>query len=93
VVVPTSKKQFWRPEALRLRKVHGWMIFVHLAFLLFIDNYFYGFELMTYIWDFILVWFNFYNYMTLNKLIVGAQVVVQIMGTFIALTHFQRVFL
>ena len=69
------------------------MIPIHLTFLCFIDYNVYGLEIMVFVVDFVLLWMNFVNYMTLNKILIGIQAGIMFLSSFVALTHFQRVFL
>ena len=83
-------KNFKRPEAVALRKALGVMMPVHLIFL-FSDFYFYDFELFAIIFDIIFIWLNFYNYMTLNKIVTLIEIAVYVLAVIIALTHLTRV--
>ena len=62
-------------------------------FLIIVDSYVYDVEFMAFIGDFILLWMNFVNYMSLNKILIAVQSICMGMFSVIALTHFQRVFL
>lgn len=66
------------------------MIPLH-VFFLFTDIYFYEIEIGAIIFDVILLWMNFYNYMTLNKIVCGIEAVTYAFVFVIALTHMKRV--
>lgn len=70
VAIPQVKKKFWRKEALDLRKILLVMMPIHFIFVL-TDIYVFDFEISAMIFDGIYLWMSFYNYMTLNKIMVG----------------------
>jgi hypothetical protein len=88
--VPDEKKHFWRPEALALRQAHGVLFVAHVCFLI-TDCWIYAFEISAIIFDLAFLWLNFYNYMTLNKIVIGIQLGLYALAVLIALTHFKRV--
>lgn len=88
--VPTTKKQFWRKEALDLRKVFQIMIPVHIV-LIFVDIYVYHWELAIMIFDFFMIWLNFINYMTLNKITCIMECVFYLITILVGFTHIKRV--
>ena len=88
--VPTTKKNFWRKEALDLREVFKVMIPVHIV-LFFVDIYVYHLEIAIMIVDFLMVWLNFINYMTLNKVTCIIECVIYLLTWLVAFTHLKRV--
>ena len=68
------------------------MLPVHLG-LLFVDAFVYRFEIPAMIFDCYMVWSNFYNYRTLNKITALLQVAIMVVASVAALTHLQRVLL
>ena len=91
VYVPTEKKKFWRKEALELRKVFKIMIPIHVFFLMIVDIYIYHWEIPIMITDFLMIWLNFINYMTLNKITCGMESMCYFAIILVALTHIKRV--
>ena len=87
VYIPKQKKNFKRTEAKKLRKVHQYFMFIHLFFLCSVDIFVHDWEVSIMIGDVILAWLNFYNYMTLNKIVSGINGVMYILGTIVAWTH------
>ena len=90
--MPTKKKRFIREEALALRKCFGMMFVLHIFLLLAFDIYVYDIEIMAIIADGILIYLNYLNYMNLNKMFIIGQGIIMAMSSFVALTHFERVF-
>ena len=90
VVIPKEKKVFHSPEATALRKMTQILIPVHI-FLLFTDIFIYDFEISSIIFDVIFLWLNFYNFMTINKIVLGIEVLLYGIAVLIALTHMKRV--
>ena len=68
--MPQEKKVFKKKEALKLRSTFKTLMPVH-GLLLLTDFYIYEFEISAIVFDLIFLWMSFYNYMTLNKIIVG----------------------
>jgi hypothetical protein len=92
VWIPTVKKELKRTEALRLREAHRFLMGVHLFLLTFIDIFIHNWDIIIMVGDAILLWLNFYNYMTLSKIACAFNVVVYFMFTIIAFTHIERIF-
>ena len=90
---PTKKKRFIREEALALRKCFMIMFPLHFIMLFVFDFYVYGIEFIAILVDFCLLYLDYLNYMSLNKMFLYLQIGIMSMSSFIALTHFQRVFL
>ena len=87
-VIPKNQKYFWRPEALKLRKLFPITGFFH-SFFILIDIFVYG-EILILIADAVLLWLDFYNYMLLNKICIIVEIVIQALISLIAITHIQR---
>jgi len=68
------------------------MTILHICFILS-DVFVYHIELSILIADIILLWFDFYNYMLLNKVTVLIEVVIHALIFVVSLTHLQRVIL
>ena len=85
--IPKEKKNFKRSEALKLRKVHGALILVHILLLFGADIFIFDWETSVMVADSILLWLNFYNYMTLNKISCGINAAIYPILTIVALTH------
>ena len=68
-IIPKEKRKFWRPEALNLRKLFPITGAIHALFVIS-DIAIFG-EVLMIIADFVLVWLDFYNYMILNKVVIG----------------------
>ena len=66
------------------------MIPLHFCFLA-VDTWIYDIEVSAQIYDGILIWLNFFNYMTLHKVGVGIEVIIYGLGFLISLTHMKRV--
>jgi len=58
--------EFWRPEALKLRNCFKYYLFMHLIFLIG-DIFIYNLEILCILADILLLYSNYYNYMTLFK--------------------------
>lgn len=56
------------------------------------DFWIFNFEISSIVFEVIFLWLNFYNYMTLNKIVVGIEVALYALAVLIALSHFKRVF-
>ena len=67
---PRKRKEFWRPEAIELRKMFLIMLPGHLFLLAFCDFFVYQYAILGTIVDCVLTWLSFLNYMTLNKMFV-----------------------
>ena len=65
---------------------------VHFVFL-FVDFIIYEIEIAAMLVDFFMIWLNFYNYMTLNKITCGIECGIYIITVLFGLTHFKRVLL
>ncbi len=65
---------------------------IHIVLLLFFDCYMYEFEIPAIVFDLIMLWCNYYNYMTLFKLTCGIEAGLYVLGAFISITHINRVF-
>ena len=91
VFIPKQKKVFKRSGALKLRQVHYVMFFIHLFCLCIVDVYIHEWEIIIMVADTILLWFNFYNYMTVNKITSGINAVLYGVFTLVAWTHLQRI--
>lgn len=87
-VIPKKKKKFWRPEAKALRKMFPIMGVFHFLFLIS-DIFIFG-EILMIIVDSVLFWFDFYNYMVMNKICIAIQCFITLLIPLIALTHIQR---
>jgi hypothetical protein len=90
---PTKKKRFIREEALALRKCFAMMLPLHVFLLLALDIYIYDIEIMAIIAEVTLIYLDYLNYMNLNKMFMFGQIIIMAMCSFVALTHFERVFL
>ena len=90
VYVPKQKKKFWRDEAINLRQVFYIMIPIHFL-LLFVDFVVYNIEISILLADFFMIWLNFYNYMTLNKITCGIESILYVIIFLVSLTHMKRV--
>jgi len=51
----------------------------------------YEFEIVAIIFDALMIWANFYNFMQLTKPTIGAECLAYLLGTFVSLTHLKRV--
>ena len=92
VALPKSKKVFWRPEAVNLRRCFIILMPIHFS-LLFSDVLIYNIEIMAIVVDAILTWMSYLNFMTLNKITIGMQCAVYLIGFLMALSHIKRVLL
>lgn len=86
--VPKKKKKFWRPEAVALRRLFPVLGFFHLLFLIS-DIFIFG-EVLMIIIDSLLLWFDFYNFMVMNKICIGIEAIIHLLIPLVALTHIQR---
>ena len=68
------------------------MLPLHFFLLLAFDIYIYDIEIMAIIADATLIYLDYLNYMNLNKMFIIGQMIIMAMSTFVALTHFERVF-
>ena len=66
------------------------MIPVHIVLFL-VDIYVYHLEIAIMIVDFLMVWLNFINYMTLNKITCIIECTVYLLTWLVAFTHLKRV--
>ena len=87
-MLPKEQKEFWRPEALKLRKMFPVTGVIHALFVIF-DIAVYG-EILLILVDIGLVWLDFYNYMILNKICVSIEIVIHVLVTLVSITHIQR---
>lgn len=69
------------------------MLPIHVALLVVCDIYIYEFEILSFIINLCLIWFDFYNYMTLNKITIMGEIGLLLLTSLMALSHIQRVFL
>ena len=74
-----------------MRKCFTVMLPIHVIMLLLLDIWIYQVEIMSMVIDIVLIWLDFHNYMTLNKITIGFEVIVLLMTSIIALSHVQRV--
>jgi hypothetical protein len=65
---------------------------IHLA-LIGVDIYIYDIQILSIFINFIFIWLDFYNYMTLYKVTIIIEIVCLILTTLIAISHFQRLIL
>jgi hypothetical protein len=72
--IPKEMRKFWRPEALALRKLFPITGAIHAVFVLS-DIFVFG-EILMIIADIALVWLDFYNYMILNKVVIGIEIMI-----------------
>jgi len=56
--------------------------------LVFVDIFAYKVEVVVLLADLAFLWFNFYNYMTLNKLIIGIHLALLVLLAVVAISHF-----
>ena len=89
---PKETKPAERRAQRNFRLFFTLMLPVHLG-LLFVDAFVYRFEIPAMIFDCYMVWSNFYNYRTLNKITALLQVAIMVVASVAALTHLQRVLL
>jgi hypothetical protein len=61
-------------------------------FFILADIIAYDVEVILIIADFILIWLDYYNFMTLNKLTVLIEIVFQFGVSVISISHIQRLF-
>ena len=92
VWIPTLKKELKRTEALRLREAHRFLMGVHIFLLTVIDIFIHNWDIVIMVGDAILLWLNYYSYMTLNKLACAVNIVVYVMFSVIAVSHIERIF-
>ena len=87
---PKEKKHFWRPEALALRTALLVLIPFHVVFI--ICNFvFFDFEILALIFDTILLWLSYYNYMTLNKITIIVHLILLVIAILLSISHIERV--
>ena len=67
------------------------MFFVHLIFLLLADFYIYNLEILIIIADIILIWLDYYNFMTLKKITVLIGCGLQAIIVLVSVSHIQRI--
>ena len=77
-VIPQEKKEFKTEEAIKLRECFPLMGVAHLV-LIIMNIFVYKWDIVRIIIDFTFLWFNFYNYMTLNKIIIGIHLGILVM--------------
>ena len=75
-----------------LRKCFLIMLPLHVFLLITLDLYVYDIEIMAIIAEIMLVYLDYQNYMSLNKMFMLAEIALMTMSSFVALTHFERVF-
>jgi len=88
-MIPTERKQFWRPEALSLREVFPVMAGLHIFFILS-DIFIYNLEILILIADILFLWLDFYNFMIINKVVILIEIIGHLMVSVVALSHIQR---
>jgi len=66
VYLPTQREEFWRDEALQLRKCFIILGPIH-TILIFLDIFVHDWNIFWLLTDILFAWFCYYNYMTLNK--------------------------
>ena len=86
-LIPDKKKNFWRPEALALRKCFIIMLPFHALFIV-TDIFIYEVHVFAILMDSLLLWLDFFNYMTLNKIFVGVEIGAHFLISVIALSWF-----
>ena len=86
-LIPDKKKNFWRPEAMALRKCFVIMLPVHAMFIVS-DIFIYEVHVFAILVDSFLLWLDFFNYMTLNKIFVGVELGAHVLVSVIALSWF-----
>ena len=59
--------------------------------LLFVDFIVYEVEIPIIVVDFLMIWLNFVNFMTLNKITCGIECAIYVITFLVSLTHFKRV--
>ena len=91
-IIPQKIKKFKRDEALKLRQCFKIMFPIHIFLLIFCDMFWYEFEIMSLLIDLVLIWMDMYNYMTLNKIIIGSEIALIILTVLMATSHLQRIF-
>ena len=79
--------EYWRKEHLDLRKIYKIMFFIHIAFLFLADFYAYNIEIMLIIAEIFLIWLDYYNFMTLNKITVLIEIGLQGFIIIVSLSH------
>lgn len=65
---------------------------VHIFLLTVIDIFIHNWDIVIMVGDAILLWLNYYSYMTLNKLACAVNIVVYVMFSVIAVSHIERIF-
>ena len=83
---PIEQKQFWRPEAIKLREAYLYAGLMHLI-LLPIDIFIYKFELAALVFDYIFIFISYNNFMQLFIPVCFGQLLGYCFTTTIALTH------
>ena len=78
---------FWRKEHLDLRKIYKILFFIHIVFLLLADFYAYNIEILLIIADIVLIWLDYYNFMTLKKITILIGSGLQGLVVIISLSH------
>ena len=56
--------------------------------LIFVDIFAYDVEVLVLIADLAFTWFNFYNYMTLNKIIIIVHLMLLVLAFIVSISHF-----
>lgn len=92
IAFPGTQKHFWRDEAVSLRRCFIVLLPLHLG-LIFSDVVVYNIEVMAIVMDTLLTWLCYLNFMTLNKITIGMQMVVYLITILMALSHIKRVLL
>ena len=89
--MPKNKKEFWRPEALALRRQFIIMLPFEVFLLIYCDIYIYTFYILSIIFDSLLIWLCFFNYMTLNKFFCIGHVFIIFMQPLMAISRVQDI--
>lgn len=90
---PKKKKEFWRKEALDLRKCFVVLLPYHVLVLFLCDIYAYHFEVMSILADLGFIWLDYFNYMTLHKGYCMLEIFGMFVNSVVALSHVQRIIL
>ena len=90
--LPGQKRKFWREEALALRRCFQLLMPVHFG-LLFVDWIIYDIEYFSIFLDVVFLWLSFYNFMTLNKIMMIAQIGIYLLAVVISISHLKRIFM
>lgn len=89
-IIPREKVQFITDEGNALQTCYKWMIPIHVCFV-FVDCAVYDYQILLLVFDLFCIWFNYYNYMTLNKIIMFPHIALLGLVNISGLTHIQTV--